>query len=135
MNRMQGYSFPLKLKTLRLQAGMSQEELSKELGISRSCLANYETGKRQPDSNTITKIANVFHVMTDFLIDRPLYQDLVMHEDDLDKADRIKKLIREHKTSLDMSELDVEHRIALIEYHKFVMTMQEKQIRQQRKNA
>ena len=77
MKKFQTYSFPLKLKMLRLEAGKSQEEFSSELGISRSCLANYETGKRQPSGEMISKIANLCNILPSFLTEQAPYQDTI----------------------------------------------------------
>ena len=38
-----------KLKEARKQAGLSQEQLSEKLGISRSAVAKWETDKEIPD--------------------------------------------------------------------------------------
>ncbi|MBP2079630.1 helix-turn-helix domain-containing protein [Oceanobacillus polygoni] len=57
-----------RLKKLRKQHNLSQEELSKKLDISRGTYAHYEINKRQPDYETLKKIANYFNVSLDFLI-------------------------------------------------------------------
>ena len=45
------------IRQLRVQKGMSQELLSGLAGIARSHLAMIETGKKQPNLETIWKIA------------------------------------------------------------------------------
>lgn len=57
-----------RLKKLRKQHNLSQEELSKKLDISRGTYAHYEINKRQPDYVTLKNIANYFNVSLDFLI-------------------------------------------------------------------
>jgi transcriptional regulator with XRE-family HTH domain len=57
-----------RLKKLRSRKGMSQEELSKNLGLTRGTYAHYEINKRQPDYDTLKKIADFFNVTIDFLI-------------------------------------------------------------------
>ncbi|MEK4300885.1 helix-turn-helix transcriptional regulator [Oceanobacillus sp. FSL W8-0428] len=57
-----------RLKKLRKQHSLSQKELSKKLEISRGAYAHYEVNKRQPDYETLKKIANYFNVSLDFLI-------------------------------------------------------------------
>ena len=66
MRRQQNYSLSMKIKMLRAHKNMSQEDLSGIIGISRSSLANYETGKRQPDEEVLSKIAEACHVSVDF---------------------------------------------------------------------
>ncbi|MGN1059252.1 MAG: helix-turn-helix domain-containing protein [Clostridia bacterium] len=124
MQKYQVCSFPLKLKMLRLEAGKSQEELSTELGISRSCLANYEAGKRQPDDEMISKIAKACHVMTDYLADRPFYQDVPLNESEIDKTKKLKSLMQEHGNALNISHLTMTHRISLIEFYNYILNTQ-----------
>lgn len=59
-----------RLKELRKQHGMTQEELAKELGMSTSAIALYETKKRKPDPETLNKFADFFQVSTDYLLGR-----------------------------------------------------------------
>lgn len=61
-----------KLKELRLRKGMSQEEVSKVLGIKRATISNYEQGRTSPDLDGLTAFAKYFGVTTDYLI----YNDL-----------------------------------------------------------
>lgn len=50
------------LCSLRKNKNLSQEELSKETGITRSAIGMYETGKREPDIETIKLFARYFGV-------------------------------------------------------------------------
>lgn len=56
------------LKELRKAKGQSQETVSKFLGITNSAYSNYEQGTRQPDYDTLKKIAIYFNVTTDYLL-------------------------------------------------------------------
>lgn len=55
-------NFAANLKALRIAANMTQDELSKKLGISRSAIGMYESGERQPDFETLEAIADTFNV-------------------------------------------------------------------------
>lgn len=46
------------LKTMRRNAGLSQEQIGKVCGFARNTISQYETGVLQPDFKTIEKIAN-----------------------------------------------------------------------------
>ena len=50
------------LSYLRKRAGLTQDELSKALGIARSTLGMYERGLREPDFETLEVIADYFNV-------------------------------------------------------------------------
>lgn len=58
------------LNELRKKRGILQKEIAKELKISQQAYANYENGKRQPDSEMLSKIADYFGVSVDYLLGR-----------------------------------------------------------------
>lgn len=58
------------LRKLRISKGLQQKELAPLLNIKISTYCQYETGKRQPDYDTLKKIADYFEVSTDYLIGR-----------------------------------------------------------------
>ena len=60
----------IKLRELRQKKGISLKELGKILGLAESSISLYETGKRQPDYDTLTKIADYFGVSVDYLFGR-----------------------------------------------------------------
>ena len=53
--------FPEKLKTLRKDADLTQQELADKLYISRSLYAKYESGIAIPSKDTLQKIALLFN--------------------------------------------------------------------------
>lgn len=59
-----------RLKEKRKKANMTQEQVSKILGVSRSTYGYYETGKNEPDLKTLTKIADLFETSIDYLAGR-----------------------------------------------------------------
>lgn len=63
-------SFGNRLRNLRLQNNMTQEDLSKRLNLSRATVGRYETNERFPDKNTLLQIADIFDVSTDYLLER-----------------------------------------------------------------
>jgi transcriptional regulator with XRE-family HTH domain len=61
-----------KLKQLRKELGMTQEEFSKAANINRATYARYETGDNQPDYDTLKHIAKVFGISVYSLLDDKL---------------------------------------------------------------
>lgn len=59
-----------RLKSLREYRNLKQSELAKEFNVSQSTIAMWETGKRDPDSETIQKMADYFDVSVDYLLGR-----------------------------------------------------------------
>ena len=58
-----------KLKDLRQQAGLTQKQLADQLGVTKSVVSFYERSERTPSPDVLRKLAAVFHVSTDFLLD------------------------------------------------------------------
>ena len=59
-----------KLKDLRKANGLTQEDLSSKLELSRVNYTRYETGKVRPDYETLIKIADFYDVSLDEIFDR-----------------------------------------------------------------
>ena len=47
---------------------MTQEEVAEELHVKRVNLSNYETGRHEPDLETLAQLANLYGVTTDWLL-------------------------------------------------------------------
>lgn len=58
-----------KLRKIRNELGLTQEDVAKKIGVTRSAYTQYETGKRSPDLETLKLIARTFNVSIDFLLD------------------------------------------------------------------
>ena len=58
-----------RIKTLRAQAGLSQEKLAGLLRISRVSLSQIENGERKITAKEITKLSKIFNITTDVLLD------------------------------------------------------------------
>lgn len=57
----------LTLKAARVNAGLTQEEVAKEVGKSKNTIANYENGKSTPDMNTGKALAALYGLSVDDL--------------------------------------------------------------------
>lgn len=57
-----------RLLELRLAKGMKQKEVSDAIGVSERAYCTYETGTRDPSTDTVVKLANLFDVSTDYLL-------------------------------------------------------------------
>lgn len=58
------------IKNLRIERGITQEQLASLLKVSRSTIGMYETGSREPDFETLEAIADIFNVDMDYLMGR-----------------------------------------------------------------
>ena len=59
-----------RIRELRTARGLKQVELAKNLSVSQAALSGYETGKYEPDFDTLQKIADYFSVSVDYVIGR-----------------------------------------------------------------
>ena len=60
--------FGAKLKQLRLEEGLTQQQLADRIGVTKSVISYYELQERYPSPEVLTKLASVFHVSTDYLL-------------------------------------------------------------------
>ncbi|WP_040952929.1 helix-turn-helix domain-containing protein [Gorillibacterium massiliense] len=96
----------------REKRSMTQEDLSAKLGITRAALSHYEKNRREPDSDTLNKIADFFSISIDYLLGRtdepnrdlePNIRDFV---DDLELSDE--KLLEQFNFTIDGRKLTTE---------------------------
>lgn len=57
-----------RIKELRKQLGMTQKELAHKLSVSQQAVGGWETGRTEPNTETISKLAALFNVTSDYLI-------------------------------------------------------------------
>ncbi len=104
------------LKKLRQERKESQEEVAVELNISRSCLANYELGRRQPDYEMLIAMADYFHVSMDYLTSRSSYRSIELAPEEMEALMQMKSRLDSRGDILDISNLSIECKCALYEY-------------------
>jgi len=61
--------FGKKLKELRLERGFSQKRLGESLGFCNQTVSFWESGSREPDLDTLVKIAQFFDVSYEELLE------------------------------------------------------------------
>ena len=85
-----------KIRDLREDLDLRQIDVAIATGIDQKTLSNYETGKTNPDSYSIIKLAEFFKVTTDYLIGYSSV-DIKSNEDIIEILDNIEKEIKEIK--------------------------------------
>lgn len=72
---------PAKLRELRKVYGYTQDYVASALGVVRQTYSHYETGSRTPNSETLFKLAGLYNISVDDLmqltieLDRNIYYD------------------------------------------------------------
>lgn len=59
-----------RLRQLREDLELRQIDVAKATGIDQKTLSNYETGKTNPDSYSLIKLADYYHTSIDYLVCR-----------------------------------------------------------------
>jgi len=62
-------TFGQKLKEARKAVGLSQEQFSEKMNVSRSAVAKWESDKGMPDISNLKAIAQLLNVSVDYLLD------------------------------------------------------------------
>ena len=92
--------FRERLKQLRVEKKMTQKELGEALGIRNSVVSFYEVGQREPSLEMIIKIAEYFHVTTDYLLgvddDRGGLDTSMLNEDEISVLNSLVEVMRKN---------------------------------------
>lgn len=56
-----------RIGVLRKELGMNQKELGMKLGVGQTTVSAWETGKNEPDAESLHRMANLFHVSIGYL--------------------------------------------------------------------
>ena len=105
-----------RIKGLRTEQKISQDDLAKALRISRLTIGKYERGERIPDADTIKALSHIFYVSADYLLglsdaknpDNELFMDeLGLSEDSINFIKNLKnviipKYLKDKRTNLDV---------------------------------
>ena len=66
--------FGQKLKEIRKNEGLSQEQLAEKIGVSRQAITKWETGKGLPDIDNMMILAEIFKTTLDELVSQAMPQ-------------------------------------------------------------
>lgn len=83
-----------RIRTMRKSRQMTQEDLAKSIGQSASSITMYETGRREPDFETLEALADVFNVPLSSIVSDEKYDSGVRYASEQPKNDDIRLLIR-----------------------------------------
>ena len=78
-------SFTSKLKKAREKTGFTQREIAKETGIPQSTLANYETGRTQPDIENLGILIDFYNIDANWLLSTSCTKNKTVPEEDKQK--------------------------------------------------
>ena len=91
-----------RIRILREDRDLRQIDVSNATGIDQKTLSNYETGKTNPDSFAIIKLADFFNVTTDYLLG--VSEENFYNKDNLiSSLEQIEKTIKNIKKHIEKS--------------------------------
>lgn len=105
-----------RLKELRKNKNLTQQELADKIGVNRMTYRNYESGANEPKFRTLLELAKIFNVTTDYLLG-------TVDENDLENnhKDKINQIFRELEEGSDEFNLLLDKCIykllAMVEYN------------------
>lgn len=101
-----------RIAKLREDRGWTQEQTAGKLGISRAALSHYEKNRREPDTDTLTKFADLYQVTIDYLVGRTLDPDSTLSEDVRSFVDHLElsdeEILEKYNLSIDGRKLTPE---------------------------
>jgi transcriptional regulator with XRE-family HTH domain len=100
--------FGKRLKQLREDNDLRQEDVGKIVNVEKSTVSQWESGKRTPDVETIMKLADYFNVSIDYILGKTDIRTPI-------------ETIAAHRSDDPMSELPEEARKSLEEFKEFIL--------------
>lgn len=92
-----------RIKALRIEKGITQKQLSHEIGVSYGSIVDYENGRREPNSKAMAALERFFHVSGDYLrgeTDRAIQQDNTYKENGGERLNSLLLMFQsQYKTS------------------------------------
>lgn len=78
--------FGTRLKILRKEKDLSQENFAKQLGVSRSAVGNYETNQNMPTAEILNKMSEIFQCSIDYILCKTDIKNAEQQDDPLGLA-------------------------------------------------
>ncbi len=88
-----------RIKSMREKTFMTQTELAKKLGISRSSVNAWEMGISVPSTQYLVELAHLFKVTTDFLLGIDTDKYISIEGIEPDEAAVIRQLVEQFRRS------------------------------------
>ena len=63
---------PYRFREARLQAGLTTVQLAQKMGLTQAAVSQWESGKKVPGIETISRLADLYGVTVDYLLGRDI---------------------------------------------------------------
>ncbi|MBQ3554579.1 MAG: helix-turn-helix transcriptional regulator [Clostridia bacterium] len=109
-----------RIRNLRLERGMTQENVANGIGISRTCMANYETGKRHPDLLIVRRLSQLLGVSVEFLLGTSKVRNYTLCEEETKNFERALQSKQAYGDVLYLSDMDSVTRVEILDYYEYL---------------
>lgn len=100
----------MSLKEIRMQKGLTQQEVADAIGCSSVVYSRYETGARQPSLEVVLRLADVMGVTVDYLLGREVTETTTLSAYEIELVSAAREadsraredamvILRQHRTS------------------------------------
>lgn len=97
-----------RLKELREGKKLTQSQLGEQIGAKKSAISLWESGKRQPDKDTLIRLAALFGVSVDYLLGRDEQETPIKENTPAERRAEAKALLE------DMTDDEYERALAVL---------------------
>ena len=114
------WTFGQKMKRLRNEKRIIQQQLADALNTSRSCISNYESDTRQPDCETMKRIAEHLDTSVDYLLGVSPVKAPIKDISELNELRRLASMI-EKTVYLDMEKASAPVKCRVAEFYSYLL--------------
>ncbi|WP_066639188.1 helix-turn-helix domain-containing protein [Desulfolucanica intricata] len=123
----------MRLKAARAKSALTQNDVANRTGINRATLANWETGRTEPDLNSLKVLAELYKVSSDYILGNtdipdPIRQNTV--DPDEPTPAELEKVLKEANIMFDGAPLDEDDKNDVIEFIKVALRQIKKRKRE-----
>lgn len=86
-------TFGKRLRALREQRGLRQEDIGKVINVGKSAVSQWESGARIPDLETVNRLSSYFGVSVDYLLGRTDSREAPQYDKIKTSADEVTELL------------------------------------------
>lgn len=91
-----------RIRELRRQRGITMRQLGEVVDLAESTISQYETGKREPDNETLLKISEYFGVTVGYLLGAEEKAPALTEKDERDIAKTLERFMTQLENGSDL---------------------------------
>jgi len=89
-----------RLKKLRKEKKMTQDDVAKYLQIARATYSRYETEEREMTHESLVKLARLFDVSVDYILGRYDTNPILLNDEEIDLIEKFRALDERGRKSI-----------------------------------